>query len=369
MNALLDAALGYAAWGIPVYPAHWPRPTPSEATLACSCPRGRSCDRPAKHPLVHHGIHDATTQPGQLERWWSRWPAANVGLATGVIFDALDIDGPAGLAALQQLARAANLQLPGPLVRTGGGGWHHWFAPTGLGNRPPRGLAHVDWRGRGGCVLAPPSRHASGRRYRWLRSLEQAPLAAVPAALRALLDPDRPTTTRPTVPARPAAPGHPYGRRVLAAELAALGRATPGARNHTLNACAFKVYRYVASGLLNDQDVTAAFTQAARAIGLDPAETARTPKWRRSDGQTPVRCFTSRRRGEVTMDQLLSPQEVADRLGTSLRFVRRLVLERRIPFIKVGRHVRIATSDLDAFIAAGRVEAGSLPSSSRRRTA
>jgi excisionase family DNA binding protein len=69
------------------------------------------------------------------------------------------------------------------------------------------------------------------------------------------------------------------------------------------------------------------------------------------------------------MDQLLTPQEAADRLGTSLRFVRRLVLERRIPFIKVGRHVRIATSDLDAFIAAGRVEAGSLPSSARRRSA
>jgi excisionase family DNA binding protein len=69
------------------------------------------------------------------------------------------------------------------------------------------------------------------------------------------------------------------------------------------------------------------------------------------------------------MDRLLSPQEVADRLGTSLRFVRRLVLERRIPFIKVGRHVRIATSDLDAFIAAGRVEAGSVPNSARRRSA
>jgi excisionase family DNA binding protein len=69
------------------------------------------------------------------------------------------------------------------------------------------------------------------------------------------------------------------------------------------------------------------------------------------------------------MDQLLTPQEVADRLGTSLRFVRRLVLERRIPFIKVGRHVRIAASDLEAFIAAGRVEAGSLPSSARRRSA
>jgi excisionase family DNA binding protein len=69
------------------------------------------------------------------------------------------------------------------------------------------------------------------------------------------------------------------------------------------------------------------------------------------------------------MDRLLSPQEAADRLGTSLRFVRRLVFERRIPFIKVGRHVRIASSDLDAFIAAGRVEAGTVPNSSQPRSA
>jgi hypothetical protein len=63
---------------------------------------------------------------------------------------------------------------------------------------------------------------------------------------------------------------------VLAAELAALGRATPGHRNRTLNHCAFKVYRYVASGLLTDDDVTAAFTRAALCIGLDPAEIGRT---------------------------------------------------------------------------------------------
>jgi hypothetical protein len=276
MSALLDAALGYAARGIPVYPAHWPRPIPGGASLACSCPRRAACHRPAKHPLVRHGVNDATTQAGQLERWWSRWPAANVGLATGSVFDVLDVDGAAGLAALRQLARAAGLRFPGPVVRRGGGGWHYWFAPTGLGNRPPCGLAQVDWRGRGGAVLAPPSRHASGGAYRWLVGLDAIPLAEVPAALRVLLDPDRPTTPRPARPGWSAAPGHPYGRRVLAAELAALGRATPGHRNHTLNQTAFKVYRYVASGLLNDQDVTAAFTTAALAIGLDPAEVRRT---------------------------------------------------------------------------------------------
>jgi hypothetical protein len=276
MSALLDAARGYAARGIPVYPVHWPRPTPGGATLVCSCPRGPSCDRPAKHPLVRYGVNDATTDPGQLERWWRRWPRANLGLATGVVFDALDVDGAAGLAALLQLARTADLRFPGPLVATGGGGWHHWFVPTGLGNRPPRGLAHVDWRGIGGCVLAPPSHHISGERYRWLRDLDRTPLPEVPAALRALLDPHRPTPTRPARPVGPVVPGHPYGSRVLAAELAALRQATPGQRNRTLNQTAFKVYRYVAGGLLDDQEVTLAFTTAALAIGLDPAEISRT---------------------------------------------------------------------------------------------
>jgi excisionase family DNA binding protein len=57
------------------------------------------------------------------------------------------------------------------------------------------------------------------------------------------------------------------------------------------------------------------------------------------------------------LDTLLSIEQAAERLGTSPRFVRRLVFERRIAFVKVGRHVRITTADLDTFIAAGRVAA------------
>ena len=56
------------------------------------------------------------------------------------------------------------------------------------------------------------------------------------------------------------------------------------------------------------------------------------------------------------MTDLLDVDQAADRLGTSVRFIRRLIAERRIPYIKLGRHVRISTADLDSFIAAGRVE-------------
>ena len=56
------------------------------------------------------------------------------------------------------------------------------------------------------------------------------------------------------------------------------------------------------------------------------------------------------------LDRLLTVDEAAERLGTSTRFVRRLVFERRIAFVKVGRHVRITPGDLDAYVAAGRVD-------------
>jgi excisionase family DNA binding protein len=66
------------------------------------------------------------------------------------------------------------------------------------------------------------------------------------------------------------------------------------------------------------------------------------------------------------LDTLLSVEQAAERLGTSVRFVRRLVFERRIAYVELGRHVRITARDLDAFIRAGRVETGETPLPTRR---
>jgi len=56
------------------------------------------------------------------------------------------------------------------------------------------------------------------------------------------------------------------------------------------------------------------------------------------------------------MDRLLNVEQVADMLGTSVRFPRRLIAERRIRFVKVGRHVRIPESAVVEFVAAQTVE-------------
>jgi excisionase family DNA binding protein len=54
--------------------------------------------------------------------------------------------------------------------------------------------------------------------------------------------------------------------------------------------------------------------------------------------------------------KLYTVAQAAERLNTSVRFVRRLIADRRIAFVRLGRHVRLAEEDIAAFIEAGRVE-------------
>jgi excisionase family DNA binding protein len=56
------------------------------------------------------------------------------------------------------------------------------------------------------------------------------------------------------------------------------------------------------------------------------------------------------------LDRYLTIDQAAELLGMSVRYVRRLVAERRIAFHKYGRSVRLAESDLVAFAESGRVE-------------
>jgi hypothetical protein len=296
---LRDAALGYASRGIPVLALHHPlsdhgeltpiggdrhQPRPA-AGSGCSC-RDPGCGQVGKHPLgslVPHGVKDATTNRARILAWWTSNPLANIGLATGHAFDVLDIDGPAGAQALRALAAEHGLVSSGPLVRTGGGGWHYYLHPTGLGNVRPADLEHVDWRGRGGYVVAPPSTHRSGRSYRWVpgRNLNLPP-GEVPGVLWERLQERR----RPHWPAGPAerlevadGPGGRYARAALAGELARVAAAPVGERNQQLWESARNLYNLVATGALDHRQVVHGLLEAAERCGLlgeEPRQTHRT---------------------------------------------------------------------------------------------
>jgi excisionase family DNA binding protein len=57
-----------------------------------------------------------------------------------------------------------------------------------------------------------------------------------------------------------------------------------------------------------------------------------------------------------TKGKLLTVDQAAERFGTSVRYPRRLIAERRITFVRIGRHVRIPEEAIDDMIASGTVE-------------
>jgi hypothetical protein len=257
-------ALAYAASGLPVVPLFAP-----DGRGGCSCGNGE-CRRPGKHPRNRGGLSGASTDSAVVTAWWRTWPNANVGGLTGVVFDVCDVDGPDGIAAVAPLL--ADRVGAVPLVRTGSGGWHLLFAPTGLGNRVGF-LPKTDWRGQGGYVVLPPSVHASGNRYAFARHAE-GELPSVPPALLAALAPAAGAAARASLP--PAARRGGYGTAALRRETDQLAALKVGRRNDALNRAAFNLGQLVAAGALTETEVSEALTAAALRAGLTASETART---------------------------------------------------------------------------------------------
>jgi Bifunctional DNA primase/polymerase, N-terminal len=167
---LPKAALAYARRGVPVFP----------------------CEPGAKRPLTRNGHWDATTDPRIIERWWKRWPSANVGVPTGkksgVVV--LDVDD-GGLESLAKLERAGAAAPKTARARTGGGGIHVFFRyPRGTEIRNSAGLLGpgLDVRGEGGYVVVPPSRTQSS--YQWV---DRSPLAEASWLIEHLTESDEAT--------------------------------------------------------------------------------------------------------------------------------------------------------------------------------
>lgn len=185
-KALLAAALAYAKRGWHVLPLHTP------TVLGCSC--GRSgCRNIGKHPRTLHGVRDATTDAATIQMWWNKWPDANIGIATGSVSGVavFDVDPRHnGLESLQHLEEQHGSLPTGPLVQSGGDGYHYYFLAPDFKVRNTVGIADgIDVRGDGGYIVAPPSRHASGKTYRFTEGggLDDASFPPLPEWLTVFL--------------------------------------------------------------------------------------------------------------------------------------------------------------------------------------
>jgi hypothetical protein len=273
MITLAGAALAYAARGWPVLPVWWPMAGPTR----CACP-AHECGSPAKHPVGHlvpHGKDQASTDPALIARWWASCPRANVGLRTGVLSGlvVLDVDGREGEASLRALVERHG-RFQAAWVRTGSGGWHAYLAHPGVEVRNSvRDLGDgLDVRGDGGYIVAPPSVHPSGGRYRW-HATPPDDLPAMPPWLVDLLTPPPPAPARPI---RLEGGLTAYVTAAVEGEARGVAATPPGGRHRRLFAAALRLGRLVGAGAVSETAVTAVLIAAAATAGLGNREARRT---------------------------------------------------------------------------------------------
>ena len=208
--ALGAAALEYAALGWPVCQGASPSrgldgiglPEPGRA---CSCDRV-GCPAPGAHPISPTWQMQATADKAVIGQWWETRPEANVILATGRVFDVLDVPAVCGAKALAGMAAAGVETGPVSVLlsaagsnprtsrgvsdgRAGAPGMRstdrmHFYVLTrgapadedewwtcGLDASPDlSGEAEsLRWHCRDSFVLAPPSRCGAGQDVRWVR--------------------------------------------------------------------------------------------------------------------------------------------------------------------------------------------------------
>lgn len=198
-----QAAIEYAEQGFQVFPLWWVR---ADNTCACGV---KDCPSVGKHPIAQlapNGLKNATSDLQQIEKWWSAYPDANIGIATGNGLAVLDADkkpGADGLLDLEELLRWAGKEAVTTAISKTGSGGEHWLfkydPKLRVGNRQNLRIldslkpSAIDVRGDGGYIVAPPSVHYSGNEYRWVTGLDsivEIPPKILTAITRGMSDVD-----------------------------------------------------------------------------------------------------------------------------------------------------------------------------------
>lgn len=205
---LLTIALSYAAdRGWHVFPLH------DMASGSCSCGKPDCGTNSGKHPRVSGGFKSASRDPSQITAWWTAWPHANIGVATGPQSNVIMIgpDGEKGREDFAGLVEASGVPFPATgKAASGSGGLHLYYRwPTDgrvVKNRRDHHGTKIDVRGEGGYFVAPHSRNANGP-YTWIDDrveLAECPEWLLDWAIRDEMKADRqPVSPPPHQHARP----------------------------------------------------------------------------------------------------------------------------------------------------------------------
>jgi len=135
---------------------------------------------------IFHTPRSTITDPDAIRRWWRDDPWANVAIASGGDLFVWDIDPRNGGDATMAALIAEHGPLPRtPTVATGGGGEQYYFRlPPNVVIKSRSVATGIDVKCKG-LVIAPPSMHASGKRYTWKTPID-TPLADAPDWVLAL---------------------------------------------------------------------------------------------------------------------------------------------------------------------------------------
>lgn len=162
-NVMMKAALSYAGCGLKVIPLH------SFMGSGCSCNNG-NCESPGKHPRIERWKGSATSDLATIRRWWTTWPEANIGIATGKKSNlvVIEVVGEQGAENFRRLCEEHN-HTRATLTAVSASGRQLYFSPPDWGI--PKGLRTIadgmDVHGGGGYVVAPPSSDQSGLACTW----------------------------------------------------------------------------------------------------------------------------------------------------------------------------------------------------------
>lgn len=141
-----------------------------------------------KKPLIKwEGHQKVRATPDIIQKWWEKYPKANIGIVTGSISNLLVIDCDTA-EAIQRIQDVIPDSLSVPCETTPRGGMHFFFAHSeGFVNRA-RVLEGIDIRTSGGYVAVAPSVNGNGKHWEWVTSVLDVDPPKIALAVKDILN-------------------------------------------------------------------------------------------------------------------------------------------------------------------------------------